>query len=230
MSREDVCAYLDANVDLVYREFHGKLIPNIETFRGVRLPVIRDLAKKIVAGDYKSYFDNLCLDSYEERMLCGLVIGSLKGDFKSIEPYITMFVPYIDNWAVCDCFCASLKIANKNKDQMLDYILGYLNSDKEYEVRFGIVMLMDYYVDYDIDLLFKSFESIRHDAYYVKMAIAWAISVCYVKHCAKTLSFLQQNTLDSWTQNKAIQKIVESRRVSDTDKILVRTYKKSCSS
>lgn len=227
MSNEEIKAYLDKNTDIKYREFHSKLVPNIATFRGVRLPVIRQLAKMISVGDSRSYLDGASLESYEECMLYGLVIGTLKGDFSTIEPYITRFVPYIDNWAVCDCFCASLKMANKRKAEMLDYILPYTDSDSEYEVRFAVVMLMNYYVEDEyIDMLLHRFEHIKKDAYYVKMAVAWAISVCYVRHCAKTLSFLQQNNLDSWTQNKAIQKIVESRRVSEADKIVVRSYKR----
>lgn len=226
MSNEEIRTYLDKNTDIKYREFHSKLVPNIATFRGVRLPVIRQLARMISAEDSSSYLDGASFDSYEECMLYGLIIGTLKGNFSSIEPYITRFIPYIDNWAVCDCFCSSLKIAKGYKAEMLDYILPYLDSDSEYEVRFAVVMLMDYYVEDEyIDMLLHRFEHIKKDAYYVKMAVAWAISVCYVRHCAKTLSFLQKNNLDAWTQNKAIQKIVESRRVSDADKILVKSYK-----
>ncbi|MEG0500259.1 MAG: DNA alkylation repair protein [Rikenellaceae bacterium] len=227
MNNEEIRDYLDAHSDAVYREFHSKLVPNITIFRGVRLPVIRQLAKIISEGDALYYLDHASLESYEECMLYGLVIGSLKGDFQNIEPYITRFIPYIDNWAVCDCFCVSLKITTKKKAEMFDYINHYLDSEGEYEVRFGVVMLMNYYIEDDyIDLLLHRFETIKKDAYYVKMAVAWAISLCYVRHCAKTLSFLQQNSLDDWTQNKAIQKIVESRRVSDSDKMVVRSYKR----
>lgn len=228
MSNSEIKAYLDINTDLVYRDFHSKLVPNIETFRGVRLPVIRQLAKKVAEDDIFGYLDNAELDSYEERMLYGLVVGFMKGEFTDIKPYITKFVPHIDNWAVCDCFCASLKITAKNRDQMIDYVLSYLNSEKEFEVRFGVVMLMNYYiVDEFIDVLLKRLEQVDNDAYYVKMAIAWTISFCYIKHCAKTLSFLQDNKLDNWTHNKSIQKIIESRRVSDIDKVLVKSYKRA---
>lgn len=227
MNREEIRAYLDANIDEDYRIFHSKLVPNVELFRGVRLPVIRQLAKRIVAGDCRSYLAEVSLESYEERMLCALVIGSLKGDFEEIKPYITRFIPFIDNWAVCDCFCAALKITIKNRSAMFEFILPYLDSEREYEVRFAVVMLMSYYIDDEyIDVLLQKFEQIQNHDYYVKMAVAWAISICYIKHCAKTLSFLQQNSLDDWTHNKAIQKIVESNRVDSLDKVLVKSYKR----
>lgn len=227
MNNKEIRAYLDANIDVEYRDFHSKLVPNIDIFRGVRLPIIRQLAKKIAASDIQNYLNNAELASYEECMLYGLVIGSIKGKFSDIELYITKFVPYIDNWAVCDCFCASLKITAKYRSEMIDYVLNYLDSEKEYEVRFGVVMLMNYYiVDEYIDVLLRRLEQVDNKEYYVKMAIAWAISLCYIKHCAKTLSFLQDNKLDDWTHNKAIQKIAESRRVNNIDKTLVKSYKR----
>lgn len=227
MSNSEIKAYLDANIDSEYRDFHGKLVPNIEISRGVRLPVIRQLAKKIAADDIHGYLRDAKLDGYEECMLYGLVIGSLKGGFSDIEPYLTKFIPHIDNWAVCDCSCASLKITTKHRSDMIDYVLGYLDSTKEYEVRFGVVMLMNYFiVDEYIGILLKRLTQVEHNGYYVKMAIAWTISMCYIKDCAKTLSFLQDNKLDDWTHNKAIQKIVESRRVNDIDKTLVKSYKR----
>lgn len=227
MSNEEIRTFLDANIDEDYCAFHSKLVPNVEVFRGVRLPVIRQLAKKIVAEDGRTYLTSASLESYEERMLCALVIGSLKGDFEEIKSHITQFIPYIDNWAVCDCFCASLKITLKNKAAMFELILPYLDSKQEYEVRFAVVMLMSYYIEDEyIDALLYKFENVRNKEYYVKMAVAWAISICYIKHCAKTLSFLQQNKLDDWTHNKSIQKIVESNRVDALDKVLVKSYKR----
>lgn len=227
MNNNEVRAYFDANIDIKYRDFHSKLVPNIDTFRGVRLPVIRQLAKKIAAENPQDYLHRASLESYEECMLYGLVLGSMKGKFSDIEPYVTKFIPRIDNWAVCDCFCAALKITLKYRSEMIDYVLRYLDSPKEYEVRFGVVMLMNYFtVDEYIDILLKRLELVENKEYYVKMAIAWAVSLCYIKHCAKTLSFLQDNKLDNWTHNKAIQKIVESHRVSDPDKKLVKSYKR----
>lgn len=224
---EEINSYFDANIDIKYREFHKKLVPNVDEFRGVRLPIIKKLAKEIAKADYHSYLENVCYDSYEERMLCGLVLGNIKADFTTLKPYICCFIPHIDNWAVCDCFCASLKMTLKYKNEMLPFILNYIDSKKEYEVRFAVVMLMNYYADSEyIDQILKLYDGIKREEYYVKMAVAWAISVCFVKQRNKTLSYLKNDNIDSWTHNKAISKITESFRVTDADKILVRSLKR----
>lgn len=229
MTRDNIITYLKANADIPYREFHSKLVPNVSTFIGVRVPLIRTLAKNVVKGDFESYLnDNKdAMSYYEEYMLYGMTLGSIAKPVDYLLPYIAAFVPQIDNWAVCDSFCASLKVTKKNKKAMLPFILEYLKSDREYELRFAIVMLMNYYIDDEhIDFLLSTFEGVKSDYYYVNMALAWALSFCYIHHCAKTLSFILNNNLNDWTHNKMIQKIVESRRVSTSDKELLKSLKR----
>ena len=227
MNREQIIKYFDDNVDLEYRDFHAKLVPTVCEFKGVRLPLIKVLAKEIAKVEYENYFNNVCFDTYEERMLCGLVIDNLKCDFPTLEKYIRFFVPIIDNWAVCDSFCTGLKLTKKYKNEMYNLVLEYSNSSKCYEIRFAVVMLMSHFIEDDkIDEILSVFNKISNDDYYVKMAIAWAVSVCFVKQRTKTLCYLQNNMLNDWTHNKSIQKMTESLRVTDIDKKLVRSLKR----
>lgn len=228
MNNENIKIYLKSNIDLKYKAFHQKLIPTtITNFMGVRVPVIKSLAKEIAKCDYKEYLANVSFDTYEESMLCGLVIGNIKAQIDEVEVYIKEFVPHIDNWAVCDNFCAGLKIANKYKIEMLELIKSYLKSENEFELRFALVMLMDYYIidDY-IELVLSVYNATKHNGYYVKMAVAWGISVCYVKFTDKTFALLENNYLDDFTYNKALQKIVESNRVSNNDKAKIRLMRR----
>ena len=136
-------------------------------------------------------------------------------------------MPKIYNWGVCDTFCAGLKITRKYKKEMWDFIQKYLKSNKEFEIRFGVVMLLNYYIEEDyLEKDFKIFDKIKHDGYYVKMAVAWAISFCLIKFYDETVEYLKRANLDDWTYNKAIQKAIESYRISDTQKDDLRKMKK----
>lgn len=223
----EVLEVIQANIDMKYRAFHQKLIPDVNNFLGVRTPVIKKLAKELAKDDYRGYLNSAKADTYEEAMLWGLVIGHVKTDFDEISGYIRVFVPQIDNWAVCDSFCASLKITNRNKQQMLELIKDYLNSHQEFELRFAVVMLMDYYIEQKyIDEVLSLYDHIKHDGYYVKMAVAWALSVCYVKFPDKTMTYLKDNHLEDFTYNKALQKIVESNRATLQQKMVIRQMKR----
>lgn len=226
MTEAEIDAYFEANIDLKYRDFHAKLVPTVSGFMGIRTPVIKALAKQIARGDWKTYLDTVSASSYEQTMLRGQVIGNVKCDFADIEPYILDFVPRIDNWATCDTFCGALKITLKHRDEMWGIIERFLRSDREYEVRFAAVMLMGYYLDDKyIDRVLKIYSEISHEAYYVRMAVAWGLSYCFIKHRDKTIKLLETKMLDSWTHNKAIQKSRESLRVTAADKALLLTLK-----
>lgn len=213
--------------DEKYKVFNQKLITAGQPMLGVQLPKLRALAKEIVRTDWHGYLQSAKATYYEEVMLQGIVIGAAKADIGEKLPYITAFVPKIDNWAVCDSFCGGLKIKEKNKEEVFDFLQAYLQSDKEFFLRFAVVMLMDYYIEADyIDRLLLIFDGIHHDGYYVKMAVAWAISVCFVKFEEKTMAFLKMNGLDDFTYNKALQKIVESYRVADDRKVLIRSMRR----
>jgi len=156
-----------------------------------------------------------------------MLIGLEKEEFGTIKKHIESFVPKIDNWAVCDVFCAGLKITKKYKEEMWDFIQKYVKSDKEFEIRFGIVMILDYYIEREyLKKDFEIFDFITSDAYYVQMAVAWAISVCLVKFYDETVIYLKKANLDNFTYNKAIQKAIESYRITDEQKTALRKMKR----
>ena len=141
--------------------------------------------------------------------------------------YIESFVPKIDNWAICDSFCNTLKFVNKNKEIMWEFIQSYLKSYNEFEIRFAVVIILNYYITEDyIDLVLKTLDNIKHDGYYVKMAVAWAISMCFIKFEEKTMAYLKDNSLDDFTYNKSLQKICESLRVDKNTKELIKSMKR----
>ena len=191
--------------------FSAGLIPGEKHVLGVRLPLLRSYAKELAKGDWQTYFSQASDDSMEETMLQGMTLGYVKSDFAGIRPYLDAFLPKIKNWSVCDSTCASLKIARKEPGAVLEYLLPYLRSDEEFFIRFGVVMLLDHFIT---------------EAYYVKMAVAWNLSVCFVKFRDKTLSYLRTNHLDDWTYNKTIQKIRESYRVTKEDKEMLLKMKR----
>ena len=210
-----------------YKKFSSSLLPGIDNLIGVRLPALRKIAKQIAKKDWRSYLENADEIYFEEIMLQGMVLGYVNDDIEDILGYIVDFVPKINNWSVCDSFCVGLKMTNKNKERIWFFLQPYLLSDKEFEVRFGIVMLINFYIDNDyIRLVLKQLDSIRHDGYYVKMAVAWAISMCYIKFEEPTLDYLKNNNLDDFTYNKSLQKICESLKVDKKTKVFIRGMKR----
>ena len=189
---------------------------------------MRKYAKKL--SKQENFEEYICFNEtkyYEEVMLQGMLIGLIKNfNIKEILTMIVNFVPKIDNWAVCDIFCAGLKIVNKNKEIFWTFIQKYLKSKKEFELRFAIVIMLDFFIEENyINKIFNVFDNIKHDGYYVKMAIAWTISVAFVKFPAITMKYLKQNNLDDWTYNKALQKITESLRVDSKTKNSIKQLK-----
>lgn len=224
---ENLREYLYKAVDEKYREFHSSLCPNVNDILGVRIPKLREIAKTIAKDNPIEFLEKYVCEFYEEKMIYGLVIGYMKADLETRIKYLNKFVPMIDNWAVCDCACSTYKFTQKNMEEMFEYIKKYVFSNKEFEVRFACIMLMDYFlIDEYIDEVFQIFNNIKLDKYYVEMAIAWAISVAFIKNEKKTREFLANNTLSVNTFNKALQKIIESNRVDDKTKDEMRKMKR----
>ena len=186
------------------------------------------MKQEIKEKDWKQTIKEIDNEYYEEIMLQGMIIGQVKNeDINTILKYVEKYVPKIDNWAICDVFCAGLKITKKYKKEMWNCIQKYLKSDKEFEIRFAVVMILDYYIDEEyLKEDFKIFDDIKHEGYYVKMSVAWAISVCLIKYYEDTLEYLKKSKIDNWTYNKAIQKAIESYRISDERKQELRKIKK----
>lgn len=224
---EDIRKNLFELQDLKYKEFHSSLCPNVDKIIGVRTPILKEIAKQIAKENYEEFLQNAQDEYYEELVLQGLVIGYAKISIEDTFKYLEKFVPKINSWAVCDITCANLKITKKYMEEMWDFLEKYIKSDKEYEIRFALVMYLDYFLtDEYIDDILRKINKITNKEYYVQMAIAWLVSIAYIKQKEKTEAFLQNNKLDKFTQNKSIQKICESYRVSKENKEKVRKYKK----
>lgn len=220
-----------------FRDFNQKLLPGVEDLLGVRTPQLRRMAGEIVrsgnSGGWREYISQVkeaweqgeaC---YEERLLWGMVIGSCRQPWEAAEPLVREFIPVIDNWAVCDCFCGSLKQAGSCRDRVWDFLQEYLKSGKEYENRFAAVMLLCYYVDEAYaEAALQALDQIKNKGYYAKMAVAWAVSIFYVKLPEAVLPYLKDNRLDDWTHNKALQKICESLRTDKETKAMIRGLKR----
>lgn len=228
ISNEEIRNKLFELADEEYKKFHSKLCPGTEGIIGVRVPILRKYAKEIAKENWKEYLENAKSEYYEEIMLQGMVIGLANGTFKEKEKYIKQYVNKIDNWAICDVFCAGLKMTNKYYDEMWNFIQKYLSSKKEFEIRFAIVMMLDYYITEEyVDKVLQKLDKIQYDGHYVKMAVAWAISIVYIKFPQKGLEYLRSdNNLDDFTYNKSIQKIIESYRVTKEEKEVLRNMKR----
>lgn len=221
--RESLFALADAD----YREFSAKLLPNVDNIIGVRLPLLRKMAKEIAKGDWHDYLAAAASEYFEEIMLQGMVLGYVQADVEELLGHVADFVPKINNWSVCDSFCVGLKFTNVNKERVWKFIQPYLTSTKEYEVRFGVVMLLNFYIeDEHINRVLSLLDNIKHDGYYVKMAAAWAIASCYVQSPETTMPYLKHNNLDDFTYNKTLQKIMESYRVDKATKTIISRMKR----
>lgn len=215
---DDFLNYLYSLQDKKYLDFHSKLVSNTNII-GIRVPILKQIAKSLANNDYNSFINNNKHSTYEETMLHGLVIGYLKCPFKDVLEYLNVFIPFNDNWAVNDTVCANLKIFKKNQEDGFKYINKLIKSKNDWTIRFGLVLLLDHYInDKYIDKIFNIINSIKSEEYYVKMANAWLLSICYIKYHKKTYNFLLNNNLDSFTFNKAISKICDSYRVDKSVK------------
>lgn len=212
--------------DLKYQKFHSSLCPNTTNIIGVQIPKIRNLVKEILKGNYLEYLEKVNNKYYEETMIEGLIIVTSKMTTSEKLSYLEKFVLKIDNWAVCDTVCSSFKLKEKDLLDVWNFILKYQDSNDEFKLRFMIVMMMDYYlIDTYIDEVFKIIDSTDTNYYYTNMAIAWLISVAFVKDRKKTLNYLENNHLSEFTYQKSLQKIIESNRVSKVDKLMIRQMK-----
>lgn len=210
------------NRDVAYADFQSKLIPNVdrEKIIGVRLPVLRKIAK---AAAKQNVFPELYY--YEELMLFGLITGYADFELKNRIELIDKFVLKIDNWAVCDCACATYKFTEESRPEMWSCILKYKNGG-EYEVRFMLVMMLDYFlIDSYVDKVICVISDIRREEYYINMALAWLLSELYVKYKDKALPLIESESLSRAVRNMTIRKICDSRRIDEADKLYLKSIK-----
>ena len=220
---QEFISYLYTFQDFTYRDFHGKLIQDKLSLIGIRTPILKDIAKQIAKNNPQTFLEIMRHDTYEENILHGLIIGYMKIDFKTCVTLLEEFFPFNTNWAINDITCANLKIWKKHLEEGFGIIKQYLKSSYLWIRRFGLVLLLDFYVNDDyIDSILEMIPNIKGEEYYVGMANAWLISVCYVKYPKKTRILLENSTLDFFTKKHAIQKIVESNRISKEEKEFIK--------
>lgn len=212
--------------DTGYRDFQRRLMPDIpkEKVIGVRTPALRKLAKELAGTEEAAAFiSQLPHKYYEEDNLHTFLICEMK-DYDDCMAEVERFLPYIDNWATCDCFTP--KVFKKHRAEVYEKIKQWLGSAETYTVRFGIVTLMDYLkTDFEKQML-SLVADIRSEEYYINMATAWYFSMALVWQYNAALPYLTEERLDKWTHNKSIQKATESRQIDDKTKEYLRTLKR----
>lgn len=210
-----------------YRKFNRRIIRTKQKILGVRIPALRKIVKEIAKQDAIAFIHMDKNNIYEMVMLEGMTLSSLDISFRELLPLTEKFLDKVDNWAQVDSTICNYKNIQKEKEFILSVVKGWLNSDKEFFVRAGLVVLLAHYVEKEnLATIFALSESVKHTGYYVYMANAWLISVCMAKHPEETTLFLSNNTLDKKTQNKAIQKSRESYRVSKENKKIINQFKR----
>ena len=218
---------LNEAVEEKYKEFHQSLVPGLDSMLGVRMPKIREIAKWAAKQNWQEEWEDISDSCYEELMIKGLLIGYGKLSREEQTEYLKKYIPLMNNWAICDCCCSTWKFMKKDMEYWFAFLEPYLKSENEFEVRFAIVSMLDHFITENyIDRMFVAFDEVRQEGYYVKMAVAWAVSICYIKFSEKTWKYLEKGSLDDFTHSKAIQKIRESYHVSKEEKERLLSLKK----
>lgn len=212
--------------DKEYHDFQVKLIPTAspDTFIGIRTPILRKYAKDLVKeNNYSLFLEELPHKYFDENQLHAFIISELK-DYDECIKYINEFLPYVDNWATCDQM--SPKVFKKHHDKLLNEIKKWINSKETYTIRFGVGMLMQHFLDEDFKAEYlKMISSIRSEEYYVNMMKAWYFATALAKQYKDTIPYIENKELDVWTHNKAIQKSVESYRITEEQKEYLKSLK-----
>lgn len=213
MLNDSLLQLLFKNQDNTYRDFISALIPNIEksSIIGVRLPVLRNIAKNMSHTESQAFLSDLPHKYYEENQLHVVLLSNI-ADFNTALKYVQNFLPYIDNWSSCDTL--NPKAFKKQPQETLPYIYAWLKSKHEYTLRFAISQIMRNHLGDNFDASYHdAVLKIKSDYYYVNMMRAWYFATALSKQYDKTIPILENKELDPWTRNKTIQKAVESRLV-----------------
>lgn len=212
--------------DEKYAEFQSKLTPSVDRnkFIGVRVPEVRKLAKIYMKDEKaKEFLKILPHKYYDENMLHGLLISEIK-DYNLCIKEVDRFLPYVDNWAVCDIM--SPKVFKKNKDRLIEKIEVWSKSKDVYTCRFGIEMLMSHFLDEDFKAEYLEIPSkIDSDEYYIQMMIAWFFATALAKRWNETIKYIEKERLSKWVHNKTIQKARESNRITNEQKEYLKSLK-----
>lgn len=225
MTPNEITERLFEMQDGEYRLFQAKLMPTVdpESIIGVRMPQIRAFAKELAKEDCADFFDALPHEHYDENNLHGALISSIK-DYNEAVRRVDAFLPYVDNWATCDMM--SPKVFKKHKAELISEIDRWLASDRVYTIRFGIEMLMSFYLDDDFRPEYlEKVAAVKHEDYYVKMMAAWYFATALAKQWDATVPYIENARLEKWIHNKTIQKAVESYRITDEQKSYLKSFK-----
>ncbi len=218
---------LEAVSDPSYRSFSAKLSPDLdpETLIGVRTPQLKAYAKQLAKQeDCELFLQDLPHRYFEENQLHSFIISAIK-DYGTCLDYVCRFLPYVNNWAVCDQM--SPKVFAKHREELLEQIRIWINAGHTYTVRFAILCLMRWYLDEDFDPAYPRMVSeVRSGEYYVNMMIAWYFATALAKQYDAVIPYLQENRLSVWCHNKTIRKAAESFRITDEQKAYLRTLKR----
>ena len=212
--------------DLKYREMQEKIIPTVkpESIIGVRTPELRRMAKELAGREgIDAFLNNLPHRYFDENQLHAFILSGMK-DYAECLAALERFLPYVDNWATCDQM--SPKVFRKHRKELLEPVRKWIASDETYTIRFGIGMLMEHYLDDDFDPAYpEAVADIRSGEYYVNMMTAWYFATALAKQYDAVLPFIENRRLDHWTHNKAIQKAIESNRITPEQKEYLKTLK-----
>ena len=248
----DFLEYLKSITDEKYQKFHASLLPEGIELIGIRTPELKNIALRIRKSkpkEYLKYFFEYAASNkkavfYDELMIAGFVISYMSHSFKGIKrkpfgeikEYIDCFVKYIDNWAVCDMFCSNLRIKAEEQTEVFNYAKKYIASERTYEIRFGVVMLLAHFISEDkcIEILEIIF-GVKSKEYYVNMAVAWCASMCYVKHSNTAGEYILKlrndyiangyNEDEKFTFNMMLSKIRDSRQIKPDRKEYIKTLR-----
>lgn len=227
MITEEIRARLFSLQDTAYRDFQVKLIPGMDAQKeiGVRTPELRKLAKELAKReDIREFLNDLPHQYFDENQLHAFILSGEK-DFEKCMEDLERFLPYVDNWATCDQM--SPKVFRKNRKKLLESINRWIGSEHTYTVRFAIKMLMEHFLDEDFDPAYPEMVAeVRSEEYYIRMMIAWYFATALAKQYEAVLPYLEQKKLDVWTHNKTIQKAVESYRITEEQKIYLKSLKR----
>jgi 3-methyladenine DNA glycosylase AlkD len=227
MITDDIYRELIKLQDTGYRDMQVTIIPtvNADSIIGVRTPALRQLAKDLSKReDISLFLGELPHKYFEENQLHAFILSGMKDAGNCIR-LVDAFLPYVDNWATCDQM--SPKVFRKNKDLLLEYVEKWMKSDLTYVKRFAIGMLMEHFLDEDFKTSYLTKVSkIRSDEYYVNMMTAWYFATALAKQYEAALPYIEGQKLDKWTHNKAIQKAVESYRITPEQKEYLKTLKR----
>lgn len=223
---QEFISYLISIKDEKYRNFNSKICKTKYKMLGIRLPILRKIVKNIKKTDYLTFLKNVENDYYEEVMLEGLVIASIK-DENLFFKYFNKYIKKIDDWSICDSVCNSLVVLKDDRDKYFSYFKELALKEDEFISRVGIVTILNHYLDQKyLKLIFKMLDKIKSNKYYVNMAIAWLICEIYTKYPDETEKYLLNNKLNDFTFNKTISKIKDSYRISKSKKDYLNTLKR----